>query len=328
MGATIITPDQGADLVDGFWYVNIHTADVPSGEIRGQLDCGDGGGGPGGDDDDGGWGSPADDDDDGGGGSGSGGGDDDDDGGAGSMGDDDDDAMPLSWGDDDDDGDGIQGGLFVVDFDASDACGGAGTDAVLDIGCATIPVARGQVVRLHCIGEAGDDDDDDDGSLRADPRRGRGRPSSVDPDDPSLGPGAVMSDDDDDGPCFHDWDEDDDDGGSGDHCCFDTVDGILTVYAEEISLVVVGTDECGNEGLCEIDLCGPASATLALAPRDRTTCAADLDGNGLVDADDLMLLLADWGRRRSIRPVDTDLDGDGVVDDADVLVLLADWGGC
>ena len=37
MGETTITPGQYADLAAGLHYVNIHTANFPGGEIRGQL---------------------------------------------------------------------------------------------------------------------------------------------------------------------------------------------------------------------------------------------------------------------------------------------------
>ncbi len=37
MGEQAITPDQAAALANGQWYVNIHTAQFPNGEIRGQL---------------------------------------------------------------------------------------------------------------------------------------------------------------------------------------------------------------------------------------------------------------------------------------------------
>jgi len=37
IGMVMITPAQGTDLINGLWYVNIHTDDVVSGEIRGQL---------------------------------------------------------------------------------------------------------------------------------------------------------------------------------------------------------------------------------------------------------------------------------------------------
>jgi hypothetical protein len=36
-GKTTITPAQAADLAAGRWYVNVHTAQYPGGEIRGQL---------------------------------------------------------------------------------------------------------------------------------------------------------------------------------------------------------------------------------------------------------------------------------------------------
>ncbi len=36
-GMATITPAQAADLVEGKWYVNLHTAAHPGGEIRGQV---------------------------------------------------------------------------------------------------------------------------------------------------------------------------------------------------------------------------------------------------------------------------------------------------
>jgi hypothetical protein len=36
-GSATLTAAQAADLMAGRWYVNIHTADNPNGEIRGQL---------------------------------------------------------------------------------------------------------------------------------------------------------------------------------------------------------------------------------------------------------------------------------------------------
>lgn len=36
-GTVSLTPAQAADLIAGKWYVNLHTAANPNGEIRGQL---------------------------------------------------------------------------------------------------------------------------------------------------------------------------------------------------------------------------------------------------------------------------------------------------
>jgi len=32
-----VTPEQLADLLAGKWYVNLHTANFPAGEVRGQV---------------------------------------------------------------------------------------------------------------------------------------------------------------------------------------------------------------------------------------------------------------------------------------------------
>ena len=50
----------------------------------------------------------------------------------------------------------------------------------------------------------------------------------------------------------------------------------------------------------------------------------DVDGDGLVGVEDLLLLLADWGNCPG--PCPTDLNNDGTVNVFDLLRLLADWG--
>jgi hypothetical protein len=52
-------------------------------------------------------------------------------------------------------------------------------------------------------------------------------------------------------------------------------------------------------------------------------CAADLDGNGVVDGPDLGALLSQWGEAGG-----ADLNGDGSVGAADLGVMLAAWGAC
>jgi hypothetical protein len=52
--------------------------------------------------------------------------------------------------------------------------------------------------------------------------------------------------------------------------------------------------------------------------------AGDVNGDGAVDVDDLLLLLADWGCTGA--GCVGDLNGDGDTNTADLLLLLADWG--
>ena len=53
-------------------------------------------------------------------------------------------------------------------------------------------------------------------------------------------------------------------------------------------------------------------------------CAADITANGVVDGEDLGLLLGAWGSNDAA----ADLNGDGVVDGADLGLLLGAWGDC
>ena len=53
-------------------------------------------------------------------------------------------------------------------------------------------------------------------------------------------------------------------------------------------------------------------------------CLADVNGDGVVDVQDLLLLLAAWGATSGPE----DINGDGVVDVQDLLILLGTWGPC
>ena len=54
------------------------------------------------------------------------------------------------------------------------------------------------------------------------------------------------------------------------------------------------------------------------------TCPADINGDLIVDAADLGLLLAAWGNGDPLR----DFNQDGQVDGADLGLLIGAWGGC
>jgi hypothetical protein len=54
-------------------------------------------------------------------------------------------------------------------------------------------------------------------------------------------------------------------------------------------------------------------------------CEGDLTADGVVDAQDIAILLGAWG---PCRDCDADLDGDGSVSAADLALLLGAWGAC
>ncbi len=56
-----------------------------------------------------------------------------------------------------------------------------------------------------------------------------------------------------------------------------------------------------------------------------TPCRSDLDGNDLVDFDDIAFLLLDFG---SVGPQPSDLDGSELVDFGDAALLMLDFGPC
>ena len=67
---------------------------------------------------------------------------------------------------------------------------------------------------------------------------------------------------------------------------------------------------------------GEATLTLSAGSKVCQSCPADFDGDGMVGASDLSLVLASWGL------VTGDLDGDATTGASDLSLLLAAWGTC
>ena len=81
------------------------------------------------------------------------------------------------------------------------------------------------------------------------------------------------------------------------------------VQAQDSSVVEAGIDDFEIEHLvCE-----------------ETPCASDLDGDGVVGASDLAMLLGSWG---PCEGCPADFDGNGLVGASDLAVLLGAWGAC
>ena len=55
-------------------------------------------------------------------------------------------------------------------------------------------------------------------------------------------------------------------------------------------------------------------------------CEGDIDGNGVVDVNDILDLLGAWGSDCDDCP--SDVNGDGTLDVNDVLALLSNYGDC
>ena len=81
------------------------------------------------------------------------------------------------------------------------------------------------------------------------------------------------------------------------------------------------TPDTGNGQGAIVDRgCYEFQRTSPICPQD---CA--IPPNGVVDIDDLLAVIADWGH---IGPGSTDVTGNGVVDIDDLLAVILAWGGC
>lgn len=80
----------------------------------------------------------------------------------------------------------------------------------------------------------------------------------------------------------------------------------------------------GEPDSCDI-VSGQSLDANANGVPDECECPADLDGNGRVDADDLIAILVNWGGSSSSG---ADIDGDGWVDAKDLGLVLSAWGPC
>ena len=87
-----------------------------------------------------------------------------------------------------------------------------------------------------------------------------------------------------------------------------------------------GTD-CNTNGLdddCEI-ISGSAADDNGNGIPDACELPGDIDGDGLVNVTDLLILLGTWGPCADCDACPADFDGDCDVGTTDLLVLLANW---
>jgi hypothetical protein len=89
----------------------------------------------------------------------------------------------------------------------------------------------------------------------------------------------------------------------------------------------IANADCDGDGA--FDLCEIYSGTEQDANNnnivDDCECLGDVDGNGAVNVDDLIEIIAAWG---DPNPGAADLDGDGTVGGGDLALVLQGWGSC
>jgi hypothetical protein len=91
-----------------------------------------------------------------------------------------------------------------------------------------------------------------------------------------------------------------------------------------LELQSVSLDDAGMYDVVVGNACGEIvsqAAELTVAPKP-----GDLNGDGVVDGADLLILLSAWGKCGDPENCPADLNDDGTVDGADLLLLLSNWG--
>ena len=91
-------------------------------------------------------------------------------------------------------------------------------------------------------------------------------------------------------------------------------------------LELVRADDCDGNGLVDAfelldGLAGDRDGDGVINPCD---CLCDLDNDGLVGGTDLMMVVGTWGFADPL----ADLDGDGTVASGDLAMVLGNWGAC
>jgi hypothetical protein len=101
-------------------------------------------------------------------------------------------------------------------------------------------------------------------------------------------------------------------------------DGILD-WDEIVAAGAAGDcDDNGKPDACDIAAGAPDTNGNGVLDSCEARPSGDLNGDHLVNAQDLAILLSAWG---SAKPGAADLNGDGVVNGADMAVLLSGWTG-
>jgi predicted outer membrane repeat protein len=106
--------------------------------------------------------------------------------------------------------------------------------------------------------------------------------------------------------------------------------GLTMTHALKQSSIAIDAGNCAA-GEVEVDQRGVSrpqgkGCDIGAYELDVPSIPGDLNGDGVVDGADLLILLAAWGKCADPDDCPADLNDDGTVDGADLLILLANWG--
>jgi mono/diheme cytochrome c family protein len=120
--------------------------------------------------------------------------------------------------------------------------------------------------------------------------------------------------------------------GPNDPCAVNDVDvdGSVTqadmvLYIQVIGDLAIDCDADGVVDVMQIFLNPSLDANQDGLLDPCTPCPGDASGNGQVDADDILVVLSDWG---PCTGCDGDVTGDAIAGVDDILVIIAAWGDC
>ena len=99
----------------------------------------------------------------------------------------------------------------------------------------------------------------------------------------------------------------------------------LDLFGERVDISGDGQTALVGSRWRDIDFLNQGAAYIYDLDPDPDACA-DITGDGQVDVDDLLWLLASWGPCTRSYVCPADLNGDCIISVADLLILLANWG--
>ncbi|MEE2907254.1 MAG: proprotein convertase P-domain-containing protein [Planctomycetota bacterium] len=94
----------------------------------------------------------------------------------------------------------------------------------------------------------------------------------------------------------------------------------------QVCLLLESSPDCNNNGVADSDdiANGSSQDVDGNGIPDECECPGDVTGEGVIDIEDILLVIGAFGQTGGI----ADIDGSGIVDIADILIVIEGWGNC